>query len=122
MAWAKNLMGSGHSGGQALANVGRFDSGVTATGSSSQANSYLIRAENTVVSTTAANTGVRLPDNLSAGDSGIIANNGGSTLFIYPPVGGIINGNSADAKIDCATLKGARYTCLDKLNFNIVVG
>lgn len=120
--WKRNMTGIGFAGAQATALVGSMDTGVTSTGSSSQADSYAIRAENTVVSTTAANTGVRLPSFLTAGDSGIIANDGASTLFVYPPTGGKINNGSADAKVDVATAKVAYYVCKNSIDFAIVVG
>lgn len=120
--WKASLMGVGTSGGQAQQLVGDTETGVTAAGSSSQANSYAITRPNTVVSTTAANTGVRLPSILTAGDCGFIQNNGASTLFVYPPVGGVINGGSTNAKVDVATLKGCYYTCIDSLNFSVIVG
>jgi hypothetical protein len=117
-----NLMGTGTPAEQAKSISGRVVTGLTSSGSSSQANSLAISAEINVVTTTGANTGVRLPANLSAGDSMLVVNNGASTLFIYPPVGGIINGGSADAKVDVATLKGALCTCINGLDFSVVVG
>ena len=118
----RNLMGTGQSAEAAKSIAGRVTTGLTATGSSSQANSLAIYSEVNVVTTTAANTGVRLPANLSAGDSMVIQNNGASTLFVYPPVGGIINGGSANAKVDVATLKGAICHCINGLDFSVVVG
>lgn len=118
----RNLMGSGVSAGTAKAMAGRVVTGLTAAGSSSQANSLAIYSEVNVVTTTGANTGVRLPSNFSAGDSLLVHNNGASTLFIYPPVGGIINGGSANAKVDCATLKGALCTSINGLDFSVIVG
>lgn len=118
----KNLMGSHFSGEQAKSLVGRKSDNLSATGSTSQANSLAIFSELNVVTTTGANTGVRLPSTLAAGDSMFIQNNGASTLFIYPPVGGILNGGSANAKVDCATLKGAWCVCLNGLDFAVQVG
>lgn len=121
-AWKANLCGSGIAPLAAQNVVGEIDNTVTATGSTSQANSYLIRAPFTVVTTTGANSGVRLPATLSAGDECYIANNGASTLFVYPPVGGKLNAGTTDAKVDVATLKGALVKCIDVLNFSIIVG
>lgn len=118
----RNLLGSGAAAGLAKAIAGRVVTGLTATGSTSQANSLAVYSEINIVTTTAANTGVRLPSNLSAGDSIYVGNNGASTLFCYPPVGGILNGGSANAKIDIATLKGATCYCINGLDFSIVVG
>lgn len=118
----KNLMGSGLVAEAAKSIAGRVVTGLTAAGSSSQANSLGIYSEINVVTTTAANAGVRLPANLSAGDSIVIANNGANTLFVYPPVGGILNGGSANAKLDVATLKGAICHCINGLDFAVVIG
>lgn len=118
----RNLMGIGMAAQQAQTIAGRVVTGLTATGSSSQADSLAVYSEINVVTTTAANTGGRLPSNFSAGDSMIVHNNGASTLFIYPPVGGKINGGSANAKVDAATLKGALCTSINGLDFSVIVG
>lgn len=99
------LIGSGLAG-LATQNIGgTVDSAVTATGSTSQANSYAINADYTEVTTTAANTGVRLPANTTPGDSFTIYNIGASTLFLYPASGESINAIAADSKYDVATAK-----------------
>ncbi len=123
MAWKARLTGVGTAPAASVEIVsGDIDNSVTSTGSTSQANSYAIIKPFTVVTTTGANTGVRLPSILSAGDEGFIQNNGASTLFIYPPVGGKINAGTTDAKVDCGTLKGAFYKCIDNLNFCVQIG
>lgn len=99
------LIGSGLAG-LAVQNIGgTVDSAVTATGSSSQTNSYAIVADYTEVTTTASNTGVRLPANRSPGDSFTIYNIGAQTLFLYPASGESINAIAADSKYDVATAK-----------------
>jgi hypothetical protein len=122
MPFKKDLTGTGNSGGAAIAICGAVDNTVTATGSTSQANSYGISKPTTIFTTVGANSGARLPSFLTAGDSGRIQNNGASTLFVYPPVGGAINGGTTDAKVDVATLKGADFVCIDVLNFSVIVG
>lgn len=117
----KSLMGSGCSAGLAQSIAGRVTSGLTATGSSSQANSLAIYSSINVVSTTAANTGVRLPSG-SAGDEMVVANNGASTLTVYPPVGGALNGGSANAGLSVATLKVAICRCINGLDWAVCVG
>lgn len=117
----KNLMGSGLSAGTAKSIAGRLVTGLTSTGSTSQANSLAVYSEINVVTTTGANTGVRLPS-LSAGDTMMIVNLGASTLFVYPPVGGALNGGSANAKIDVATLKAASLVCINGLDWALIVG
>lgn len=118
----RNLMGIGFAAAQAQQLAGKVVTGLTSTGSSSQANSLAIYSETNVVTTTAANTGVRLPSNASAGDSMTVVNLGASTLFIYPPVGGILNGGSANAKVDCATLKTATCISINGLDWSVQVG
>lgn len=81
------------------------DLNVTATGASSQANSYGIRATMTLVSAGGANTGVRLPvgaNALAPGDEIDIYNIKGSTLLLYPEVGGNINNAGADTSVNIA--------------------
>ena len=118
----KDLCGVGLVPAAAKYIAGDVETGVTATGSSSQANSYALKYAHTVFSTTAANTGARLRADLIAGDSGSVQNNGASTLFLYPPVGGSINGGSANAKVDVATLKGAHWMSTNGLDFSVIVG
>lgn len=122
MSIAKNLCGAGMAPVAAQAIAGDMETGVTATGSTSQANSYLIQKSHTVVGTTAANTGVRLPAGLNKGDWGTITNLGASTLFVYPPTGGAINGGSGNAKVDLATLLPALWVAHGNGNFSLIVG
>jgi hypothetical protein len=87
-----------------------IDDNVTATGSTSQANSYAVTKAWTVVTTTAANTGVRLP--VAPGQVFAVHNTGASTLFVYPPVGAAINGGSTNAKVDLVTGVGGLFLCV----------
>lgn len=110
-------------GGPIAQNIsGTVTSGLVSTGSTSQANSLAIFDTVNVVTTTGANTGVRLPADWVAGDSMVIQNNGASTLFVYPQVGGNINAGSTDAKVDVATLKGALLTNINGLSWSMIVG
>lgn len=122
MAWKQDLTGSGNAPLAAISIVGDVDNSVTSTGSTSQADSYLVRKPITVVTAGASASGLRLPAILTAGDTCLVANNGGETLFVYPPVGGKINAGSTNAKVDIATLKGGLFTCIDGLNFAAIVG
>ncbi len=124
MTRVATLVGSGVPPNAAQATVGFNDVGVTAAGSNSQANSYAVKASNTFVSTAGANSGVRLPTGSSPGDSYFIYNGGASTMHIYPPVGGAINGGSTDAAYDIATLTAVKGCCIsaDGLNFAFVKG
>ena len=123
MTQVKTLVGAGVPPAAAQATVGYNDVGVTAAGTNSQANSYAIQYSNTFVGTAAANSGVRLPT-AAPGDSFFIYNGGASTMHIYPPVGGAINGGSTDAAYDIATLTAVKGCCISAsgLNFAFVKG
>lgn len=107
---------------QANAIVGDVDGSVTSTGSTSQANSYAIRAAVTQVTTNASGGGVRLPA-ANKGDSFDIANwTTGNNLLLYPPTGGKLNGGSANASLTIATAKSARAVCVNTVDYSVVVG
>ena len=92
------------------------DLSITATGSSSQANSYAIRASINLVTAGGANTGVRLGYE-NAGDEYRIFNNKGTDLLIYPPTGGTINGGSVNAAMTLADKKVAVIQAVDNNDF-----
>ena len=71
---------------------------VTATGSSSQANSFAIVDDVTIFTTAASNSGARLPSTSLPGDDFTISNLDSNTMLVYPPVGGKINAGSANAR------------------------
>lgn len=81
-----------------------IETGITASGTTSQADSYGLTKAVNVIGTAAANSGVRLPVG-EAGAIMVIRNSGASTANIYPSTGGTINGGSADAAITLATTK-----------------
>jgi hypothetical protein len=115
----RNMMAAGMAAGaaKAISGGGNAEYGVTATGSTSQANSYGIKAAITTVTGGGANTGVRLPSNAETGDEFWILNDKGSTLFVYPPSGGAISGGTADAKVDLTDNTAAVYKALPGGNF-----
>lgn len=115
----KNIVGVGLPGPVARNVAGTVTSTITAAGSSSQANSTAIYDAVNEVTTGGANTGVRLPVG-QAGDSLVITNSKAQTLFIYPPVGGAINGGTTDAKVDILTLHAAYCVCINGLNWGVV--
>lgn len=124
MTRVATLVGTGVPPSAAQAMCGFVDIGVTASGTNSQANSYLIQYSNTFVSTAGANSGLRLPTGASPGDSFFIYNGGASTMHVYPPVGGAINGGATDAAYDLATLTAVKGCCISAngLNFAFVKG
>lgn len=90
------------------------DLGVTALGTSSQANSYGLKATMTTVTGGGANTGVRLPTGitkLSAGDEIDVYNTKGSALLVYPEVGGNINAAGVDTAVSVANNTRAIIKC-----------
>lgn len=109
-----------------LANVsaaGTVSNTQTATGSTSQANSFAITDDVTIFTTAASGTGARLPlagspgEGPNAGDIFFIANLDGNTLLIYPPTGGVINGGSSNASINLTTKKSGLFICIDGTNY-----
>lgn len=122
MTFKANLTGSGIAPLAASKIVGTVTTGLTATGSTSQANSLLVTDDINNITAGGANTGVRLPSTLTAGDMIVVCNNKAQTLFVYPPVGGILNGGSTDAKVDVPTLKSAICICLNNLDFSVIWG
>lgn len=121
MATADKIMGAGVPAETALAIVGDVEEDVTATGASSQANSYAIRASHTQGTGGAGNTGYRLPV-AGRGDTFTIVNETGNTHLIYPPTGGTLNGGSTNASVSLATLKAALCVCLNTVDYLVVVG
>lgn len=101
MALASELTGP-FAPGQATAIGGQGTTGITAAGTNSQANSTLLTTGNNVVSTAAANSGVRLPAGMP-GDEVWVYNAGASTMHVYPPSGAAINSGAANAAFDLAT-------------------
>jgi hypothetical protein len=100
------------------------DLAVTALGTSSQANSYGLKATMTTVTAGGANTGVRLPSGvnlLSAGDEIDVYNTKGSALLIYPEVGGNINNAGADTAYSLANNTRAIIKCWTPGVYSITV-
>jgi hypothetical protein len=94
------ILGAGTSGGQTQAIAGTSQSGLTATGSSTT-DALQLSADYSVVATTAASTGVKLFP-AEAGSLLMVANDGASTLAVYPPTGATIDGA---ASVTIATTK-----------------
>ena len=124
MSVKQNMMGLGLAPLAADAVNGEVDGGVTATGSTSQANSYAISRSITVVTTAAANTGVRLPTFATPNDEFTVVNYGANTMNVYPPVGGRINNGTLNAAVTLAAGKRGDFLCVtaDGLGFSYVVG
>ena len=114
-----NLMASGCPALQAQASVGILTNNVSGAGSSSQANATAIISDLTVVTTAAANSGVRLPADsgqLNIGDSYIVVNHGANSLSVYPATGGKIANGSINAAFAVAANKVAQFFYLGATN------
>ena len=108
MALAKEIMGGGLSAATAQAIGGSVQTGLTATGSAIT-DALQLTASNVQVSTTAASTGVLLPNGV-IGDEVLIYNAGANTLAVYPPTSSqSINSGSAGAAFSVATTKTATF-------------
>lgn len=107
MSNRSNLMAAG-------ANItGRHLSSLVATGSV-QADAIALAADIHYFATVAASTGAILP--LGETSQGIEVYNGGAnTLTVYPPVGGTINGGSANTGVSLASGAGAAFRYADSL-------
>jgi hypothetical protein len=85
--------------------IGGYEAGLVATGTVIGDALALTGAIN-IVATTAANTGVLLPNLKGPGAVIVVVNNGASTLKVYPPSAtGAINAGSAGAAVSIATTK-----------------
>jgi hypothetical protein len=95
--------------------------GLTAAGTTI-ANSLQLTSLVNVVSTAAASTGVRLPPNVSIGDSVIVQNNGANALNVFPPTAsGTLNGGSAGAAVTVAAAAGNVCTRLSATDWLVAV-
>ena len=89
------ILGAGTSGGQTQAIAGTAATALIATGSTA-ADSLQLSADWNVVATTAASTGVKLPP-AEAGSMVCVANDGASSLTVYPQTGTTIDGAASVA-------------------------
>lgn len=89
------ILGAGTSGGQTQAIAGTTATALTATGSTT-ADALQLSADYNVVATTAASTGVKLPP-AEAGALMVVANDGASSLTVYPQSGTTIDGAASVA-------------------------
>lgn len=117
-----NLVGVGIAAPAVPYVVGTVSNTQTASGSSSQANSFAIVNDVTIFTSAPSNSGARLPSTSGPGDNFIIANGDTNTMIIYPPVGGKLNFGTTNAGVNLTTLKSAECVCIDNLNFLVMLG
>lgn len=111
MALTANLMAFGTQGFQAVAIVGDVANNLTAAGAS-QGTALKLTAVNSIVTTTAASTGVQLMV-MNPGDTVTVANLGANALLVYPITGGAIQTGATNAGFSVPTLKTAQFTARD---------
>jgi len=123
MATQQNLMGTGLAAVTAQAVVGQFTGALTGAGSSSQANALALPSDLSVFTTTASNTGARLPaTGVNLGDRWTVVNYGASTLSVWPATTtGKIQNGSAGAAFSVATVKVAEFIYLGSDNWGAVL-
>lgn len=95
MAVALAMMRGGLSAGAAKAINGDVNSSISAAGTT-QGTATALTAGMNVVTTAAANSGVRL-SNTEIGDEYEVLNLGANPCWVYPPTSGQINGLAANA-------------------------
>jgi hypothetical protein len=95
MAFPSRVLGAGTSGGTTTAICGDVANTLTATGSAA-GDALALSAVFNRVSTTAASTGVKLPP-AEAGAMVVVANDGASSLTVYPQTGSTIDAASSVA-------------------------
>jgi hypothetical protein len=96
--------------------IGDVLTGQTAN-NTTQATATAITADVTVFSTVASTGAAILPNNSSAADILVMNGQASNALVVFPPVGGTINGGSANASYSQAVSKCARYVTADGLNW-----
>jgi len=85
-------------------------SGLTAAGSTSQANSFPVTTKIAHFSTVGANTGARLPPASRTDlDFVIISNSGANALLVFPSTGEDINALGANASMSLAAAAGRAF-------------
>ena len=95
-------------------------SGLTATGSS-QATAYPLATDaRHEFTTTAVSTGAVLPVATRLPGDVSVFNAGASTLTVYPPLGGAIDGGSVNAGVSVATLSGVSFWAATLLNWHSI--
>lgn len=113
MALNRELVACGLFRNQASAATGSVATGLTATGTT-QATALLLTSAINGFGTVGGSSGCRLPTGASLGDAYVIYNGGSSSLSMYPPLGGTINGGSTNAAVALAAGDSATIYCTAK--------
>jgi len=117
MAFPSEVQGTGQSGAAAVAICGDVGNTLTAAGTNA-ATALQLSAVINRVSTTAASTGVKLQTS-QTGAFVLVANDGASTLTVYPQTGTTIDGN---ASVTIATTKRCGFYGISPTTWVSVLG
>lgn len=116
MALSKELVAAGLFANAAQAVSGSVATGITAGTTQTQAGATPLTAANNVIGTVGTeNDGVILPA-AAVGDVVFVRNGGANTAKIYPPVGGALNGGSANAAVTLAAGASTRFVYTSTVN------
>lgn len=116
MALAKELVAGGLFANTAAAVTGSVATGITAGATQTQAGATPLTASSNVVGTVGTtNDGVILPAG-AVGDDVFVRNSGANTVKVYPPVGGSINGGTANAAVTLAAGASTRFLYTSTVN------
>jgi hypothetical protein len=109
MAIVQRIMASGVPSGAAVNMTGDTSGALTAAGTT-KATALQLSAAQSYLGTTAASTGVSLPQ-ANQGDSIEVFNGGANTLLVYTPIGiaDTITNQSANGGFSIATLRSAKF-------------
>lgn len=110
MPLRSNLMQSGAAPSLARAICGQSSGALTLAGTL-QADAVALPAAVNIIGTASANQGGILRADLNVGEEQVVINTTGATIKVYPPIGGKINGGSANAAVSIPTLKRADFMC-----------
>ena len=115
MAFAKNIVLGGVSGGMADAINGQLAT-VSATPQGTQTSALLVQADYNLVTFTSGSCAVRLFAG-QQGDSCIITNAGTSAMFVFPPSGAFILGTATNAAVTLGINGTCKYSVISAVEW-----
>lgn len=96
----------------ALAVIGSMAQTFTCAGTT-QATATAITTANVNVTTATEGQGAILPPSMTSGDFCRVCNATSVSIYVYPPVGGQINGSTVNLPMMLSSLSAATFTCVD---------
>lgn len=122
MATIKALVGAGVFINEAKAVLGNtVETGVTADTGSVQGDSYPITRDVTVVATVGTAGDSLILPKAETGDEYWVRNGSGTSMDVFPQVGGAINGGSTDAAVAVAAGKTAIFKAISSLDWVVAI-